>query len=155
RPQGRFRNPRQRRFRSRADLGVLILEKQDENGQLLVGARGQRALSGLHPHVAGDLAALEEIQERSGPDHRADRKVLKLVSVMRAVTTSPFRPSGLASAPFSVSPIAPASPTVSTSSRRVSIDIRSPAGSRRSIDRLPSTVAVTQQGRAADNCAVT
>jgi hypothetical protein len=56
-----------------ADFGVGILEQHDEDGELLVRARRQQALRGFHADVALDLAALEEIEERSGAAHRACR----------------------------------------------------------------------------------
>ena len=56
-----------------ADLAIRILEQQHENRELLVRARRQRALRRLQAHVALDLAALEEIQQRRRDHHRTCR----------------------------------------------------------------------------------
>ena len=65
-----MRNAAQRLFRGVADLPVGILDEQREDGDLLVGARRQRALRRLEAHVALDLAALEKLEERGRADHR-------------------------------------------------------------------------------------
>src|SRR5439155_26633059 len=101
-----------------------------------------------------DLATLEEIEQRSGTDHRFERYSLKLVRFRRAVTGSPSLPSGFASAPFSVMATAPASPAFNTSSRRTSIVRCSPGCMRRSTVGSPSTVVETQHARVADNATV-
>src|SRR5262249_42110765 len=113
-------DPRQRLLGDVADLPVGILDEQRQDGDLLVGARRQRPLGGLHAHVPRHVAALEEIQERSRTDHRG-RNSLKLLGVTRVVTTWPALPSGLAADPFSVIEIAEASPAVSTISRLTAI----------------------------------
>ena len=58
------RDPVQRLVGGLADLAILVLEEQHEDGELFVRARRQRALRGLQAHVALDLASLEEIQQR-------------------------------------------------------------------------------------------
>ena len=58
------------RRRSSRISRIGILEQQHEDRELLVRARRERALRGQQPHVARDLASLEEIQKRSGTDHR-------------------------------------------------------------------------------------
>ena len=52
------------------DFRIGILEQQDENLELLVRARRQRALRRQQPDVARHFASLEEIEDRGGFAHR-------------------------------------------------------------------------------------
>src|SRR5207245_4612274 len=51
-------NAVQRRVRGGANLGIGIVEQQDQDRQLIVGAYAQAALRRQQPHVARGLAAL-------------------------------------------------------------------------------------------------
>ena len=50
--------------------GVGVLDKQDQDRELLVGARRQRPLRRFHAYVAVGFAALEKVEQWSGSDHR-------------------------------------------------------------------------------------
>ena len=68
-----------------------ILREQQQDFDLLVGIRRERAFGRLHPDVARDFAAFEEIEKGCGTAHGAARYSLKLAGVTRTVTTWPAR----------------------------------------------------------------
>src|SRR5581483_2501615 len=147
RAQRLLRNVRQRAVGNGADLGVWIVEQQDQDPELLVGARREGALGRQQSDVARHLAAFEEVEEWRRRAHRAATKLPAFAGVTRVVTTSPVRPIGRASAPFTVSTTADPSPAVSTSSRWISSVRASPGCSSPSIAFCPSTVAEIQHAR--------